>query len=144
MRAFIRHLGCVPFPRLRGEGQGEGPARISRMVRIDKAGDDAREDVAYLALVAAHQHGVPERVLRQIAQLGEVLVEHLDLLDAGDRFAFRRAPDRKLVRCLIGHDPVLSQGSWVTPYMSRAGADLSCYRLGGAAGASGCACGWPD
>src|SRR5438067_12505027 len=127
MRAFIRHLGCVPSPRLRGEGQGEGPARISRMVRIDKAGDDAREDVAYLALVAAHQHGILERVLRQIAQLGEILVEDLDLLDAGDRFAFRRAPDRKLSRCLIGHDLSYSQGSWVLPYMSSAGADLPSY-----------------
>src|SRR5438477_6997770 len=118
--------------------------RTSRFVGIDEPGDDAGQNVAHLALVAAHQHGVLERVLRQTTQLGKVLVEHLDLLDAGDRFAFRRAPGRKLVRCLIGHDLSHSQGSWVLRYMSRAGADLPSYRLGGAAGAAGCAFGWPD
>src|SRR3954469_12604985 len=107
------------------------------MVGVDEAGDDAGQDLADLALVAAHQHRVFERVLRQIAQLGEVFVEHLDLLDAGDRLAFRRAPDRKLARCVVGHALSYSQGSRVTPYMSRAVADLPSYRLAGAAGAEG-------
>ena len=70
-----------------------------RLIGIDETGDDPGEHLAHLALVAAHQHRVFQRVLRQRPQFGEVLVQHLDLLDAGNRLAFRRAPDREFVRC---------------------------------------------
>src|SRR5580765_6466657 len=73
----------------------------SLAIWVDETGNDRAEDLAHLALVAAHQHTVFERVLRQRPQFGEVLVQHLDLLDARNRFAFRRAPDREIARCRI-------------------------------------------
>jgi hypothetical protein len=63
-------------------------------VRIDKAiDDDLPENIADLPLVAAHEDGVLQRVLRHLAQLIEVLLQNLDLFEAGDRLAFGRAPD---------------------------------------------------
>jgi len=86
---------------------GANPSLIgdtaSLAIRVDEAGNDRGEDLAHLTLVAAHQHGIFERVLREPLQLGEVLVQHLDLLDAGNRLAFRRAPNREIARCPIGH-----------------------------------------
>src|SRR5439155_12469385 len=72
-------------------------------VGIGYAGDDLGENLAHLALVASHQHRILERLLRQFFQLGEILVEHLDLLDAGDRLALRRAPDREFVPVVVRH-----------------------------------------
>src|SRR5262249_52132142 len=50
------------------------------------------EHLLELALVAAHQHGVLERVLAELLDLLEVLAQHLQLLDTGDQLARRRAP----------------------------------------------------
>src|SRR5205085_3324189 len=75
----------------------------------DEAGDNPGEHLPDLALVAAHQHGVFERVLRQRPQFGEVLVQHLDLLDAGDGLAFRRAPDREIAGFRVSHEAIHSR-----------------------------------
>ena len=64
-------------------------------IGVDDRGDDPGEHLAHLPLVAAHQHRVLERLLGELAQLGEVLVQHLDLLDARNGLALGRAPDRK-------------------------------------------------
>src|SRR5260370_32657374 len=70
------------------------------------SGEDAGRDLAHLPLVTSHQHRILERLLRQLFQLGEIFVQHLDLLDAGDRLAFRRAPARNFAAFAVGHaDP---------------------------------------
>src|SRR3954469_11598174 len=112
-----------------------GTAVISRRptslaVRIDEAGDDPGEHLAQLPLVDADQHRILERVLRQGAQFREILVQHLDLFDAGNRLAFRRAPDREFFPIAIGHD--FAPHASPQRYLGAAGA--------GATG-SGAACG---
>src|SRR6516165_970484 len=72
--------------------------RVSLTVRVDDSSDDPGQHLAHLALVAPHQNRILERLLRQLAQLGEVLVKHLDLLDTGDGLALGRAPHRKFRR----------------------------------------------
>ena len=39
--------------------------------------------------------------MSELAQLGEVLVQHLDLFDAGDGLAFRRAPLLLVAKALL-------------------------------------------
>ena len=79
-------------------------------VWVDDTGDEVGEDLAHLLFIASHQHRVFERLLGEFAQLGEVLVQHLDLFDARNRFAFRCAPDRELDRFASGHIFVLYLG----------------------------------
>src|SRR6516164_9770405 len=60
--------------------------RISALpVGIDEPVEQLADDPAELRLVGAHEHGVLERILRQLADLLEILGQHLDLLAARER-----------------------------------------------------------
>src|ERR1700730_5556120 len=89
----------APQPPTPGEGRSasspSGGERWSLPKRLAYRGPHPGEPLAHLPLVAAHQYRVLERLLGELAQLGEVLVQHLDLFHTGDRLALGRAPDRK-------------------------------------------------
>ena len=80
-----------------------GCACRSLSVRIDDAGDDPGQNLAHLGLVASHQDRIFERFLSELAQFREVLIQHLDLFDARNRFALRRPPDREFLVFAAGH-----------------------------------------
>ena len=56
-------------------------------VGVFQGGDKISHDAAKLGFVTAHQNGVLQSVLGELADLFKVLIEHLDLLATGQRFA---------------------------------------------------------
>jgi leucyl/phenylalanyl-tRNA--protein transferase len=62
-------------------------------VRVAQRVNQLMQNLTDLLFGAAHEHRVLERVLAHLADLIDVLIEHLELLDAGDGVALRRFPD---------------------------------------------------
>lgn len=49
-----------------------------------------------LLFVAAHEHGIFQRIPADLAYLGKILLQYLVLLHAGDDLAFGSAPNNLL------------------------------------------------
>ena len=64
---------------------------------ILKVVDQLGENQAHLPLVTAHQYGIVQCVLTDLAYLNEVFPQYCVLLHAGNDFAFRRTPDNEFI-----------------------------------------------
>src|SRR4029077_6833475 len=106
--ALVQHPGVDArgVPGVCGLGDLPRPSRLAGLagVGILQPLHQVLENLLELALVAAHQHRVVQRVLAEPLDLLEVLAQDLELLDAGDDLAVGRAPDgfRKGARAHAG------------------------------------------
>ena len=66
-------------------------------VAILKIADQRGENQAHLLFVTAHQNGIVQCVLTDLAYLDEVFPQYFVLLHAGNDFAFRGAPDNEFI-----------------------------------------------
>ena len=64
---------------------------------ILKVVDQLGENQAHLPFVTAHQYGIVQCVLTDLAYLNEIFPQYFVLLHAGNNFAFRRTPDNDFI-----------------------------------------------
>ena len=64
---------------------------------ILKVVDQLGENQAHLLFVTAHQYGIVQCVLTDLAYFNEIFPQYFVLLHAGNNFAFRRTPDNDFI-----------------------------------------------
>ena len=83
----------------RGLIHGQNLLLVLRCIGADQFTDHPRHHIAKLLLIAAHQHGIFQRILAYLANFFEILTENLVLFHAGDDFTSGRAPYYLLAMC---------------------------------------------
>lgn len=77
----------------RGLIHGQNLLLVLRRIGADQSTDHFRHHIAKLLLIAAHQHGIFQRILTYLANFFEVLTKNLVLFHAGDSYTRGRTPD---------------------------------------------------